>query len=92
MVKYLVNWERIPLGNAKSEGTILKIEIPNASYISGGIYQNNMPILAIFGHGSKAQILLKRKGKKLKGLAVLKIRGHTLDSKGFGFDDAFIIQ
>ena len=93
MTWYQVNWIKTPKGNAINEGSKLTIKInkPNVDHISFGIYQNGFPVLAGFGKGNTASILVQRKGKNLSGAATLKVRGYTKDYKGFGIDDAFII-
>ena len=88
---YDVNWTKTRIGNGIREGNTLMISIPKASHISGAIYKNNVPVLAIFGHGTKARIKVQRKGRSLKGLCVLKIRGADRRNRGFGVDDAFIV-
>ena len=86
-----MNWVKTSHGNAIDEGTILKINAKGASHISGAIYQKGFPVLAIFGMGENAKILLKRKGLNLKGQAVLKLRAFDSKHRGFGIDDAFFI-
>lgn len=87
---YSANWKKTQFGNGIDENSVLEIKVANANYISGGIYKNGYPVLALFGQGETAKILLSRKGMSLKGLCVLKIRGHFNDMRGFGYDDAFI--
>ena len=86
-----MNWVKTAKGNAAIEGTVLKINAKGASHISGAIYQKGFPVLAIFGMGENAKILLKRKGLNLKGQAVLKLRAFDKNHRGFGIDDAFFI-
>ena len=86
-----MNWVKTPNGNAINEGDMLTIHAAGASHISGAIYQKGFPVLAIFGAGERAKILVKRKGLNLKGQAVLKLRAFDKKYRGFGIDDAFII-
>ena len=86
-----MNWDKTPHGNAIIEGNTLKINAKGAAHISGAIYQKGFPVLAIFGMGENAKILVKRKGKNLKGQAVLKLRAFDKNHKGYGIDDAFNI-
>ena len=60
-MKILCNWVKTKNGNSIKEGNILKINAIGASHISGGIYKNGFPVLAIFGLGSKASINVFRK-------------------------------
>ena len=90
-MKITCNWIKTPKGNAINEGDILKVSAPGAAHISGAIYKNGFPVLAIFGMGNSAKIKVQRKNKSLKGMAVLKIRAFDKDHRGFGIDDAFII-
>lgn len=90
---YSVNWIETTRGNAFEEGTKLTIKInkPNVDHISGAIYKNGSPVIALFGKGNTASVIVKRQGRSLKGHAVLKIRGYFKDARGFGIDDAFEI-
>ena len=90
-MKFIVNWVKTPQGNGINEGDILKVHAAGASHISGAIYRKGFPVLAIFGNGENAKILIKRKGLSLKGQAVLKLRAFDTKHRGFGVDDAFII-
>ena len=82
-----MNWVKTSHGNAIDEGTILKINAKGASHISGAIYQKGFPVLAIFGMGENAKILLKRKGVKLRGVSTLVLRAYD----GTGVKDEFVI-
>lgn len=88
-MKISCNWVKTKDGNAIKEGNILKINAPGASHISGGIYKNGFPVLAIFGLGSTASIKVFRKNKSLKGKCILKIRAFDKFYKGSGIDDIF---
>ena len=88
-MKITCNWQKSKKGNAIIEGSTLVISAPGAHHISGGVYKNGSPVLAIFGYGSRASIKLSRKGKSLKGLCVLKVRAFDVKYRGFGIDDAF---
>ena len=88
-MKILCNWVKTKNGNSIKEGNILKINAIGASHISGGIYKNGFPVLAIFGLGSKASIKVFRKDKSLKGKCILKIRAFDKFYKGSGIDDIF---
>ena len=79
------------MGNAIKEGDILRVSAPGAGHISGGIYKNGFPVLAIFGMGSNASIKVLRKGKSLKGKCILKIRAFDKTYRGFGIDDIFTV-
>jgi len=69
-MKFTINWIKTPNGNGIREGSQLKIHAARASHISGAIYRKGFPVLAIFGMGENAKILVKRKGLSLKGQAV----------------------
>lgn len=88
-MKILCNWVKTKNGNSIKEGNILKINAVGASHISGGIYKNGFPVLAIFGLGSTASIKVLRKNKSLKGKCILKIRAFDKFYKGSGIDDIF---
>ncbi len=88
-MKIVCNWVKNKNGNAIKEGNILKINAKGAYYISGGIYQNGLPVLAIVGLGSSAEIKVHRKNKSLKGKCILKIRAFDKYFKGSGIDDIF---
>ncbi|MDA1136902.1 MAG: hypothetical protein O2916_11750 [Proteobacteria bacterium] len=88
-MKISCNWVKTKNGNSIKEGNILKINAVGASHISGGIFKNGFPVLAIFGLGSKASIKVFRKNKSLKGKCILKIRAFNKFYKGSGIDDIF---
>lgn len=90
-MKFDINWIKTSTGNGINEGTILRIQAKGAAHISGAIYKKGLPVLAIFGMGENAKILIKRKGMNLKGQCVLKIRAFDTKHRGFGLDDAFSI-
>ena len=90
-MKITANWQKSPKGNAIIEGSTLKISAPGASHISGGIYKNGSPVLAIFGYGSTASVKVQRKNKSLKGTCILKVRAFDQKYRGFGIDDVFEI-
>ena len=90
-MKITCNWIKTPQGNGIKQGDTLRISAPGASHISGAIYRNGFPVLAIFGMGSTAKIKVERKGINLHGLATLKVRCFDKTNRGFGIDDAFII-
>lgn len=90
-MKFIINWIKTPQGNGINEGDLLTIYAAGASHISGAIYKNGFPVLAIFGMGERAKIKVQRKGLNLKGQAVLKLRAFDKKHRGFGIDDAFII-
>ena len=90
-MKFTMNWVKTPNGNGIAEGSTLKINAAGASHISGAIYKKGFPVLAIFGMGENAKVLVKRKGMNLKGQCVLKLRAFDSKHRGFGIDDAFII-
>ena len=90
-MKFIINWTKSSKGNSFVEGDVLKIHAAGASHISGAIYRNGSPVLAIFGMGENAKIMVKRKGMNLKGMAVLKLRAFDSKHRGFGIDDAFSI-
>ena len=79
------------MGNGIREGDTLRVTAAGASHISGGIYKNGFPVLAIFGNGGNASIKVIRKGKSLKGTCFLKIRAYDKSYKGFGIDDTFTV-
>ena len=88
-MRFHINWKKTPKGNGIAEGSILRVNAPGASHISGSIYKNGFPVLAIFGMGSRASIKVKRKNKSLRGRAILKLRAYDKYGKGFGIDDIF---
>ena len=90
-MKITCNWVKSPMGNAIKEGDTLRVSAPGAGHISGGIYKNGFPVLAIFGAGSHASIKVIRKGKSLKGTCILKIRAYDTKYRGFGIDDTFTV-
>lgn len=91
-MKILVNWIKTDKGNAINEGTVLTVSAKGAHHISGGIYVNGSPIIAIFGSGETAKVKVARKGMKLAGKqALLKIRAYDEKYRGFGIDDIFEI-
>lgn len=90
-MKFIINWIKTSNGNGIAEGDTLKVHAKGASHISGAIYKNGSPVLAIFGMGEHAKILVKRKGMNLKGQCVLKLRAFDSKHRGFGIDDAFSI-
>ena len=88
-MKISSNWVKTKNGNSIKEGNLLKISAIGASHISGGIYKNGFPVLAIFGIGSTAAVKVFRKDKSLKGICILKIRAFDKFYKGSGIDDIF---
>ena len=90
-MKFIINWTKSTRGNSFVEGDILKVHAAGASHISGAIYKNGLPVLAIFWSGENAKIKVQRKGMNLKGMAVLKLRAFDSKHRGFGIDDAFSI-
>ena len=90
-MKITCNWVKSPMGNAIREGDTLRVSAPGAHHISGGIYKNGFPVLAIYGDGSNASIKVLRKGKSLKGTCILKIRAFDKIYRGFGIDDTFTV-
>lgn len=90
-MKITCNWVKSPMGNAIKEGDTLRVNAAGAHHISGGIYKNGSPVLAIFGNGSNANIKVIRKGKSLKGKCILKIRAFDKSYRGFGIDDIFTV-
>lgn len=91
-MKILVNWFKTKQGNAINEGDTLRITAKGASHISGAIYKNGLPVLAIFGYGESIKpIKVARKGRNLKGNALLKVRAFDKYGRGYGIDDVFII-
>ena len=90
---YDVNWISGESGNGISSGRTLVVKIDGAPYLSGGIYKDNLPVLAFFEMSNTASIpLVKgrtffRKPKPLpKGKYTLKTRTATN-----GWDDEFQI-
>ena len=79
------------MGNGIREGDTLRISAAGAHHISGGIYKNGFPVLAIFGNGATASIKVLRKGKSLKGTCILKVRAFDKTYRGFGIDDTFTV-
>ena len=90
-MKFIMNCIKTTSGNGIAEGDTLRINAKGASHISGAIYRKGFPVLAIFGMGENAKILVKRKGMSLKGQCVLKLRAFDSKHRGFGIDDAFSI-
>ena len=88
-MKISVAWTRYPKGNGIKEGAILRVSAPGASHISGAIYKNGSPKIALFGYGSKARVKVKRARLSLKGNCILKIRAYDKIGRGFGIDDIF---
>ena len=90
-MKISCNWVKSPMGNAIKQGDTLRVTAPNAHHISGGIYKNGQPVLAIFGNGGNASVKVQRKDKNLKGVCILKIRAYDKNYRGFGIDDTFSV-
>jgi len=90
-MKFDINWIKTKNGNGFVQNDVLTIYAKGASHISGAIYKNNFPILAIFGLGERVKIKLSVKRKNIKGLALLKLRAFDKNNRGFGIDDVFII-
>lgn len=90
-MKFDINWIKTKSGNGFVQNDVLIINAKGASHISGAIYQNNLPILAIFGLGERVKIKLAVKRKNIKGVAILKLRAFDKQNRGFGINDAFII-
>jgi hypothetical protein len=88
---YKTNFVKTPIGNGIKEKQTLHIDIAKAAHISGAIYKNNLPVIAFFSHGGHATVKIQRKGRSLKGLCVLKVRGSDKGNKSFGIDDAFVV-
>jgi len=91
---YSVNWYKGNSGNAIKGGDILKLKVKGVDYISGGIYQKNIPVLAFFEMKDtvsirlvKGRTLLGRAKSLPKGTYVLKTR-----TAGNGWDDEFEIE
>jgi len=91
---YSVNWYKGKSGNAIKSGDTLKLKVKGAEYISGGIYKNNLPILAFFEMKNtvsirlvKGRTLLGRAKSLPKGTYVLKTR-----TAANGWDDSFEIE
>ena len=92
-MSYKVNWRKTPEGNGLWIGDDLEISIDGVEYISGGVFQNNMPVLAFFEMGDKVSLRMVKgrtwlgKAKPLpRGTYVLKCRTATQ-----GYDDEFVI-
>ena len=92
-MSYSVNWEKTPAGNGIKSGETLVIVVKGADYLSGGIYKDNLPVLAFFEMGNSASIRLVkgrtflRRPKPLpRGKYVLKTR-----TAANGWDDEFQI-
>ena len=90
-MSYSVNWESTPAGNAIEEGNTIIVKVPGAEFVSGGVYMNNLPIIAGFGSGDTMKIKLATRQHSLEGMTlVLKTRAY----KGMqiqGWDDAFLV-
>lgn len=80
-------------GNGIQEGKILNIKIDGAHFFSGAIYQNGFPVIAFqtIPGDNDADILVKVKGRSIKGKATLKVRAFDKDWRGAGWDDDFVI-
>ena len=93
MTSQSVNWYKGPMGNGIHQGETLQVKIEGAQYLSGGIYKDNLPVLAFFEMGETAKIALikgrtwlgRPKGLS-KGTYMLKTRTATN-----GWDDEFEI-
>lgn len=92
-MKYNVNFEQTKNGNSIKENSIMKIKIDGAHFISGGIYQNNFPVVMFQTQAgdNDAELLVRRKDKSLKGKAVLKIKAFDSEWREFGWTDEFLI-
>ena len=91
-MSYSVNWKNTPAGNGIAEGDTIIVTVKGAQHISGGVFFNDMPMIAGFAMGNTMKIKLARKGWNLKGSTfVLKTRAYK---KGqiIGYDDAFIVM
>ena len=93
MTKFIINWSKASSTHGIKEGSILRISKAKneGGHISGAIYKNGFPVLAIFGSGNSAFVKVSRKGRSLKGTAILKIRAFDKFGKGTGIDDVFQI-
>ncbi len=90
---YSVNWIKGNQGNGINSGETVIVKVDGADYLSGGIYKDNLPVLAFFEMKDTAEIALI-KGKTFfgrpkpltKGTYTLKTRTATN-----GWDDEFQI-
>ncbi len=92
--KYKVNWIKTDKGNGILAGHEIVVTCKDADHISGGIYQNNFPVVINQVMGDVIKFKTKRGyfGRKLpKGTYLLRIRGNYADYRGFGYDDEFEI-
>jgi len=92
-MKYSANFVKTKKGNAIKENSVLSVKVDGAYFFSGGIYQNNFPII-IFQTPTNTNthdILLKVANKSIKGKAVLKVRAYDKNWRGYGVNDEFII-
>ena len=92
-MKYSVNWLKTPDGNGISSGETVIVKVKGADYLSGGIYKDNLPVLAFFEMGNSASIplvkgrtFLRRPKPLPRGKYVLKTR-----TAANGWDDEFQI-
>lgn len=90
-MSYSVNWTKTPAGNAIKEHETITVKVSNAEFVSGGVYMNNLPIIAGFGMGDTMKIKLSRKDMNLEGFSlVLKTRAWV-DNRSQGWDDQFLV-
>ena len=97
---YKANWTQTRQGNGIQSGSVLEVDIQDASHISGGIYKDDLPIQAGFAFGPEPlKFKLAKRARvdgewRTVGLAlgsyVLKVRAFV-NGKGQGWDDEFLI-
>lgn len=92
-MKYSTNFKKHKNGNAADEGTVLTIKVEGAYFISGGVYQCGVALLAFQTEAGDdtVDIILKRKGRSIKGKATLKVRAFDSQWRGAGWNDEFTI-
>lgn len=93
-MKYNVNFVQSKTdGNSIKEGSVMNIKIDGAYFFSGGIYQNGFPVIIFqtLAGDNEADVLVKVKGRAIKGKAILKVRAFDKDWRGAGWNDEFYI-
>jgi len=92
-MKYSANFITTKQGNAVKEGTILKIRVDGAHFITGGIYQCGFPVITFQTEAgdNDVEVLLKRKDRSFRGKATLKVRAFDSTWRGAGWNDEFEI-
>lgn len=91
-MSYSVNWKTTPAGNGIEQGKTIVVTVKGAQHVSGGVFLNNLPIIAGFGMGNTMKIKLATRQYDLSGMVlVLKTRAYK-NGQIKGYDDAFIVM